>query len=177
MSRQRFIHPNIWRCPELARLPADAQLLFIGCFSTADDYGRRRAEAELLKADIFPLRDDLSAPNVGQIRDKLAQVGLIRIYGDGKYLDLPTWGKWQRPKYRKDSHIPEFRAKLAPKPGQTGDNLSPDPGQIGVVGSSCNSNCNCNRDGFSSEGYGTPEEAAKARAAHMRKHGKKEAKP
>ena len=131
MSRQRFIYPSIWQCPELADLPPCGVILFVGCFSTADDHGRRRAEPELLKADIFPLRRDVSVADVGQLRDKLAQVGLIRVYGGGKFLDLPTWEKWQTPKYRKDSRLPAFRAESVPNPGQLRDKLARSPGQIG----------------------------------------------
>lgn len=130
MSVQRFIYPSIWRCPELAELPPDAQLLFIGCFSTADDEGRRSADPALLKADIFPLRNDISPDSVRDLTRSCAEAGLIRVYGAGKYLDLPNWDRYQKPKYKKPSKIPEY----APDPPGTCPEPGPNPGQTRSMG-------------------------------------------
>ena len=112
MSRQRFIHPQIWRSPEFVGLPPTARLMFIGCITTADDHGRRRAEPELLKADIFPLNPEIGKTPLIKLRGLLEKAGLVRIYGDGRYMDIPNWSKYQNPKYQKPSKIPEFLAPI-----------------------------------------------------------------
>ena len=112
MSIQRFIHPSIWNSDHFNAIETPmAQLLFIGCFSTADDHGRRRASGSSLKGDIFPQRSDVTIEQVEEMRGRLANLGLIRVYSGpdgGLILDLPTWSTYQHPKYRKESVLPEY---------------------------------------------------------------------
>lgn len=134
MSVQRFIYPSIWRCPALASLAPDAQLLFIGCFSTADDEGRRPADPCLLKADVFPLRGDIGPDSVRDLLRTCAEAGLVRVYGQGQWLDLPSWHKYQKPKYRKPSRIPPFSPEPGPNQPGTRAEPAPDPGETRSMG-------------------------------------------
>ncbi|MFA4944921.1 MAG: hypothetical protein WC789_09505 [Lentisphaeria bacterium] len=127
MSIQRFIYPSIWRDERFCSLSDKARLLYIGVITTSDDYGRRRAEPELLKADVFPLDRKMTLRRVIVLRNELNAAGLVRVYGDGHYMDLPKWSMYQKPKYLKPSKIPEFSA---PDPG--GTRAEPGPNKPGT---------------------------------------------
>lgn len=146
MSRQRFIHPSIWRSPEFRKLSSNGKLLFIGCFSTADDEGRRSADPILLRNDFWP-DGGIKVAHVSELLENLEAMSLIRRYGEAKrWLELASWGKFQNPKYKKASTIPPFSG---PNPGQTRAESGPSPGQIGPkssMGSSCGCGSNCDSD-------------------------------
>ena len=112
MARQRFIHPSLWTDRDFGRLTPDAQLLFIGLFSNADDQGRISAEPGYLKVIIFPYRGDLSSEQVTIIRDEVASVlPTVRLYQvDGnEYISLTRWKRHQKPRYPRPSRIPPQR--------------------------------------------------------------------
>lgn len=103
---RRMIDPEIWFNEKVASLPDAGRLLFIGIFSNADDDGRLKAPAKFLKAHIFPYDDDKTIKLVEELRDKCAEVGLIRLYTNGtqELLDIPGWHEHQH--IRKDRYTP-----------------------------------------------------------------------
>ena len=107
MPRKRDIDPRIWENEQLANVPIEARLLFIGMFSNADDEGRLKGSPRWLKAQIFRY-DDLTSAQVQEWRDALLGVQLIHIYeeGEDQYIHLPTFGKWQSINRRFDSKLP-----------------------------------------------------------------------
>jgi len=103
---RRMITSDIWFNEKVARLPDAGRLLFIGIFSNADDDGRLKASAKFLKAHIFPYDNDKSIELIKELRDKCAEVGLIRVYTNGteEFLDIPGWLEHQI--IRKDRYNP-----------------------------------------------------------------------
>lgn len=103
---RRMITSDIWFNEKVATLPDAGRLLFIGIFSNADDDGRLKASAKFLKAHIFPYDNEKTTDIVRELRDKCAQVGLIRLYTNGiqELLDIPGWHEHQ--KIRKDRYNP-----------------------------------------------------------------------
>jgi len=120
-------------------LSRDARLLFIGIISTADDHGRRKATPASFKVELLPM-DNLQLETILAWRDEIAAGGLIRIYTDDSgcdILDIPTWTKWQRPKYVADSRLPAYpgsgtiQAEVARDLDQSGPGLARVPGHSG----------------------------------------------
>ena len=110
MSRQRFIYPEIWRSEQFLSLSIEARLLFIGIFSTSDDYGRHKASALSLKAEVFPA-DACTSEQITAWRSEIAERGMIRLYvddGGSEILDIPSWAKFQKPRHVSDSRMPEY---------------------------------------------------------------------
>lgn len=107
MARQRFIHPDVWSDPTVARLEPAAMLLFIGCFSNADDEGRLLGDPAILKATIFPYQP-LSVRQIKRLRDSVVAASSIELYVvEGiEYLAFRKWGEYQKPKYPKPSRFP-----------------------------------------------------------------------
>lgn len=129
MPRQRFIHPDLWTDPALGKLAPMERLLFIGCFSNADDEGRLLGSPAYLRATIFPY-DDLSLEEVRNMRDRMVEAckNVVLYQVDGlEYLAFLKWNKYQKPKYPKPSKLPP-----PPPPKNDADEVMTKPGDTDV---------------------------------------------
>ena len=110
MSRQRFILPETFTSADFTSQSFGGRLLFLGLIATADDYGRGKANLRTLKAKIFPT-DNVPLEQIGEWLVKLDETGVARVYTPHsvQYYDLPSWDKYQRPKYKSPSQIPQFQ--------------------------------------------------------------------
>ncbi len=121
MPRQRFIWPTIWDDPDLGRLSSDARLLYIGCFSLADDEGRIIGDPTYLRTQIFRYQNITDA-KVERLRDEVeAACGSFFVYQKGgtSYVAFRNWADFQKPKYPRPSKIPAPpRKRTGPKPAQ-----------------------------------------------------------
>lgn len=108
MARQRWIHPDFWTDPSVAKLSPVERLFFIGCFSNADDEGRLLGDPAYLRSTIFPY-DDIPIPKIQVMRDRVVQtcanLVLYRV-DDVDYLAFLTWSEYQSPRYAKASRLP-----------------------------------------------------------------------
>lgn len=108
MARQRFIFPSIWEDPDLARLDSDARLLYIACFSLADDDGRLIGEPVHLRANVFKYQP-MTDRKVAEMRDRIASVcssfGVYNVRGTD-YIAFKNWSDYQHPKYPRPSKLP-----------------------------------------------------------------------
>lgn len=108
MARKRMIDPSIWTDVKIGSLSRDERLLFIGCFSNADDEGRMPGNPAFLRSVIFPY-DDLSIEEVRQMRDRIASACKnFTLYSDGEneYIAFRKWRKYQSPRYPQASNYP-----------------------------------------------------------------------
>ena len=66
MARARNIKPGFFRNADLAELPIEARLLFIGLWTIADREGRMEDRPKQIKMELFPADsldcDDLLGP-------------------------------------------------------------------------------------------------------------------
>jgi len=101
-----MVDPQIWRNEKIGSLSDAGRLLFIGIFSQADDDGKLKASPRFLMANIFPYDKDKIEEDIRHLRDQCAELGLIRVYTNGKeeYLDIPGWHEHQQ--IRKDRYNP-----------------------------------------------------------------------
>ena len=98
--RIRTIKPEFWTSEDVASLPWEYRLLFIGLWSYVDDNGVGRDVDRLIASSLFPLEEDP--------RDTLATVsrGLLWLDGQGlitrytvdgrPFLHIAAWDKHQR---------------------------------------------------------------------------------
>jgi hypothetical protein len=108
MPRQRFIFPSIWEDPDLARLDAESRLLYIACFSLADDDGRLIGEPVHLRSAVFKYQT-MTDRKILELRDRLAETcGDFRVYNvrGTDYIAFKNWSEYQHPKYPKPSKLP-----------------------------------------------------------------------
>lgn len=122
MSRQRFIYPETFQSEDFIALSMGARLLWVGMFTTADDYGRGKASAVSLKALIFPV-DRISLAKIEQWRGEVDDRKMARVYrvSVSTYYDIPSWSKYQHPRYVAESKIPPYEEKDETPGGPPGD--------------------------------------------------------
>jgi len=98
--RIRSIKPEFWSSEDIAALPWDCRLLFIGLWSYVDDSGVGRDNEKLIVADLFPLEDDTrdALATVSRGLDALTAAGLVNRYTvDGRrFLHITTWRSHQK---------------------------------------------------------------------------------
>lgn len=85
MARIRTVKPEFWKDEELALLPRDIRLFYIGLWNEADDEGRSRANPAYLKGALFPYDDDF---NVIRALQSLDQLNKIQLYESDKGEEL-----------------------------------------------------------------------------------------
>lgn len=105
MARARNIKPGFFRNADLAELPIEARLLFVGLWTIADREGRMEDRPKQIKMELFPA-DNLDCD---VLLDQLAEIGVIERYSCGgkRYLHVVNFCKHQNPhKDEKASTIP-----------------------------------------------------------------------
>ena len=103
----RVIKDSIKRSSEIDSLTWFQEVCFYRLMVTVDDNGCYHANPQILKSDLFPLKEDLTKKAVAEALDQLERVGLIERYKiDGKdFLHMATWAKHQRIR-NKTNHYP-----------------------------------------------------------------------
>ena len=105
MARARNIKPAFFANEELAELPFEARLLFIGLWTLADREGRLEDRPKRIKMAVFPADNIDVEPSL----DGLNRCGLIERYTiDGvSVIQIPKFVQHQRPHgAEKDSELP-----------------------------------------------------------------------
>lgn len=118
MARIRSIKPEFWTSEQVMECSRDARLLFIGLWTFCDDGGRMPFSPKRLKAQIFPVDDDVSSESVRRMIVELSSNGLVEIYTieNKEFLQITGWHhqKIDRPNFQypdKKGDIPKgFRA-------------------------------------------------------------------
>lgn len=109
MARQRFIWPALWDDPDLGRVSHSARLLYIACFSNADDEGRLIGEPAHLRSIAFRY-DDLTLEEVLELRTDVAAACknfVVYVVDAIEYIVFHNWSEFQKPKYPKLSKHPK----------------------------------------------------------------------
>lgn len=121
--RKRMICPTIWTNRKFIRLSDKEKLLFIGIFSTADDYGKLWYDLLSLKASIFPC-DNLTEEDLSAALRKLCELNLIVT--DKKSIKIHGWKSHQSVPKPQNSNIPDpihnhYSSDTEPLPKQFGN--------------------------------------------------------
>ena len=108
MARIRTIKPSIFSSETVCDWPIPVRWTFAGLFTYLDDAGRGRDEPRLIKAELYPLDDAMTARKVEQHIDVIAKTGpLCRYVIDGTaYLHVTSWAEHQRINRPTASRIP-----------------------------------------------------------------------
>lgn len=108
MARIRSIKPGFCSSEDIAGLTRDERLHFILLWTYADDKGRGKDHPKLLKAELYPLDDDISTTMVEEWQVALEQKDRIRRYeiGGRRYFEVVNWDHHQKPQHPKESTLP-----------------------------------------------------------------------
>ncbi len=133
MARIRSLKPEFWTDEKLSSVPREIRHTFIGVISAcADDVGRFKANARLVKAAIYPLDDDITAVIVGRELVELASIGVIQLYAVNgeQYGHVVNWSKHQKIDKATKSRLPDppgFVSEHSANPPRTLDEHSANP--------------------------------------------------
>jgi hypothetical protein len=95
------------RSESLAKVTPAVRWTFAMLWTYCDDYGRGVDNVRLVKADIYPLDDDMTSDVIDDHLHQLVEIGCIVRYqvGGKRYLAVPEW--WhQKVDHPKDSDVP-----------------------------------------------------------------------
>jgi len=108
MARIRTIKPSMFSSLTVCSWPVQVRWTFAGLFTYVDDKGRGLDEPRLVKAELYPLDDAMTAKKVTEHLDQIAKNGpLCRYYVDGvPYLHITSWREHQRINRPSPSRIP-----------------------------------------------------------------------
>lgn len=122
MARIRSIKPEMRRSLTVCAWPIPVRWTFVGLPGYVDDHGRGIDEVRLIKAELYPMDDNVSTRKISQHLEMIAKTGpLCRYLVDGRhYLHLTSWGEHQRVSHPAASVIP-------PCPHHEGPGDPPDP--------------------------------------------------
>jgi hypothetical protein len=126
----RTTKPEFWADEDLADLPRDARLLYMGLWNLADEWARLRGRADYIKGQLFPYDEDLDPAAIDGLLKLLAEAGkVVRYTVAGRaYMFLPNLSKHQRLEPDKvPSRLPEPPVQAEPTPGPEPDADSSEP--------------------------------------------------
>lgn len=108
MARIRSMKPEMRNSLTVASWPRDARLLFTYLWGYLDDHGRGVDDIRLIKADTFPLDDDITPLDIDGWLDIMAGTRTVCRYtvGGRRYIHAVNWSEHQRPSHPGPSRIP-----------------------------------------------------------------------
>ena len=127
MPRIRSLKHTFFSDERMARYPRDVRLTFIGLITHADDDGRLKGDPRLVKAEVWPLDDDIDAAVVSQHLSQLASGPDPRIdwyeVGGLRYIQVRN--------FRRHQYIQKPRASELPPPERSAS--PPEPSGSGTI--------------------------------------------
>lgn len=124
----RSLHPSFFSDAKVCELSHPARLLFAGLWCFSDDYGRGQWLPKSIEGELFP-REDV---DIDSLLSEVSDAGLIRQFSDGSdiFYEIPSWDKYQSPKYRAKTPVPDpayLENPYGTGPGQFRDKPGPNP--------------------------------------------------
>jgi hypothetical protein len=99
VARIRTIKPSFWTDEKIGCLSRETRLTFLGLISAmADDDGRLKGNARIVRGAVYPFDDDITAAEVETHLSQLADAGRIvryRIAGDD-FIQIANWYRHQK---------------------------------------------------------------------------------
>ncbi|MET4222813.1 hypothetical protein [Oerskovia enterophila] len=108
MARIRTIKPSMFSSLTVSAWPVPVRWTFAGLFTYLDDKGRGLDETRLIKAELYPLDDAMTAKKVEQHLAAIAGSGPLCRYelAGQRYIHVTSWREHQRINRPTPSRIP-----------------------------------------------------------------------
>ena len=139
MARSRNIKPGFFLNDDLAELPFETRLLFIGLWCHADKAGRLTYRPKKIRAGIFPYESF----DVSSMLNALFEKEFIQIYTveRHRYIQITNWDKHQSPHHKEvESILPEcnsLNSNNIPSMDQASDKQESSMDQAQGIDKSC----------------------------------------
>jgi hypothetical protein len=118
MAQDRMLRASMRWSEKVNEWPIELRYFWTQLWGYCDDYGRGRWDNRLIKADAFPLDDDVNAARVGRWMQGLEQAGVIVGYdvAGRRYFECVNWDEHQEPPYKKRTDVPDRDGHLPNPP-------------------------------------------------------------
>lgn len=125
MARIRSIKPEIRTSEKVCTWPIEVRYFWVLLWGYVNDHGKGVDNARLIKADAYPLDDDITAATVEGYLSTLADDGVIvRYEAAGKrLLAVKNWEEHQRPSHRAKDIYPDPPETLPQSSGDPPESL------------------------------------------------------
>jgi hypothetical protein len=108
MARIRTVKPSMFSSLTVCAWPIDVRWTFVGLPTYMDDRGRGLDEPRLVKAELWPLDDRMTAKKVDEHLGIIAKSGPLCRYvvAGHRYMHITSWREHQRVNRPSESKIP-----------------------------------------------------------------------
>lgn len=115
MAKIRMIKTEVRTSEKVASWPLEVRYFWILFWGYVDDHGKGKDNALLIKADCFPLDENITAETIEKWLSILADSGVIVRYEvDGtRYVAVKNWGEHQKPQHPGKDIYPDYNAENA----------------------------------------------------------------
>lgn len=119
MAEDRMIRASMRWSENVNSWPIELRYFWTQLWGYCDDFGRGRDILALIKADTFPLDDDVTAERVGRWMQALELAGVVHRYevGGKRFFECVNWHEHQEPQYLRKTDIPDSSGEI-PTPGK-----------------------------------------------------------
>ena len=115
MAKIRMIKTEVRTSEKVASWPIEVRYFWILFWGYVDDHGKGKDNALLIKADCFPLDENITAETIEKWLSILADSGVIVRYEvDGtRYVAVKNWSEHQKPQHPGKDIYPDYNAENA----------------------------------------------------------------
>jgi hypothetical protein len=108
MAQDRMIRASMRSSEKVSSWPIPLRYFWTQLWGYCDDHGRGRYDPRLVRADCFPLDDEVTAETVGRWLQALEMAGVIARYeaGGKQYFACVHWDEHQPLRHKRKSYIP-----------------------------------------------------------------------
>jgi uncharacterized phage protein (TIGR02220 family) len=105
----RIIKESICTSPDIDQLNPEEEIFFYRLMVNCDDYGRLDARLPILKAKLYPLKENMKSSDIKRYLKRLCDIKpspLIFIYENNNipYLQMVSWDKHQQIRAKRSKH-------------------------------------------------------------------------
>ena len=102
----RILRESICSSESVQNLTLFEEVLFYRLIVNCDDYGRFDGRVNILRAKLFPLKENVSFKKITDGLRKLEQQGIVQLYeiDEKPYLCLVNWTKYQNVRNKKSKY-------------------------------------------------------------------------
>ncbi len=102
--KTRLLHPSFFTDNKVAALSPNAKVLLLGLWLRCDDYGRALYLPKLIAGEVFPLEQ----VDIESLLNEVIGGQFIEVYevAEQMFYQVPSWERWQKPKYQGKTTIP-----------------------------------------------------------------------
>lgn len=108
MAKTRMLKHDLRTSEKVASWPRDVRYFWVLLWGYVDDHGKGKDNPQLIKADCFPLDDDITADVIDSWLDLFMSDGVVARYivADGRFLKVINWTEHQKPPHPTPDRIP-----------------------------------------------------------------------